>query len=490
MCVPEKEGSRLELWGAPPFLIREPAEPYQAAASSQSSHSVHSLFSIPRSEMRRSLSWRSPRQSSVVWAAALLASGAAGAAQAPSSLQRAPTAQMKLLDFMVAGVPAGAAEAYRPVLPAQPKPTKQPASTSAPRRWSTSAVSGDWLIASVAQQRLLNPDEEKTVTRSVREYSNWRRVHDKLAAQLGRKPTDVEWSDALLSGGEVALNAFLRVSSPQATEREVSQQEFLLRLREQEDAWRELIHCNMRLVMSVARKHRGRGLPLHDLVQEGAVGLMTAAEKFEPHRGLKFSTYATYWIRQSISRALQNGGRTIRLPTYMHTRVTAIQRMRTLAAQSNGVVPSDEDVAQALGMDVDVLKRALEAEALSRSTNSLDQEVRCFSNGEGLPLHATLADDERRRPESAIHASDEADALEKLLHTYLTDEERLALRLRFGLEGDGPQSFRDISRALRMSDARRARRVVERALKKLRQATEDDDAGLGLILQMTHYLDS
>lgn len=292
-----------------------------------------------------------------MWAAALLASGAAGAAQAPSPLQRAPTAQMKLLDFMVAGVPAGAAEAYRPVLPAQPKPTKQPASTSAPRRWSTSAVSGDWLIASVAQQRLLNPDEEKTVTRSVREYANWRRVHDKLAAQLGRKPTDVEWSDALLSGGEVALNAFLRVSSPQATEREVSQQEFLLRLREQEDAWRELIHCNMRLVMSVARKHRGRGLPLHDLVQEGAVGLMTAAEKFEPHRGLKFSTYATYWIRQAISRALQNGGRTIRLPTYMHTRVTAIQRMRTLAAQSNGVVPSDEDVAQALGMDVDVLKR-------------------------------------------------------------------------------------------------------------------------------------
>ena len=429
-------------------------------------------------------------QSSVVWAVALLASGAADAAQAPSPLQRAPTAQMKLLDFMVAGVPAGAAEAYRPVLPAQPTPTKQPVSTSAPRRWSTSAVSGDWLIASVAQQRLLNPDEEKTVTRSVREYANWRRVHDKLAAQLGRKPTDVEWSDALLSGGEVALNAFLRVSSPQATEREVSQQEFLLRLREQEDAWRELIHCNMRLVMSVARKHRGRGLPLHDLVQEGAVGLMTAAEKFEPHRGLKFSTYATYWIRQSISRALQNGGRTIRLPTYMHTRVTAIQRMRTLAAQSNGVVPSDEDVAQALGMDVDVLKRALEAEALSRRTNSLDQEVRCYSNGEGLPLHATLADDERRRPESAIHASDEADALEQLLRTYLTEEERLALRLRFGLEGDGPQSFRDISRALRMSDARRARRVVERALKKLRQATEDDDFGLGLTLQVTHYLDS
>ena len=371
----ERRNERRPKWNLP-----RDGSPGRVAHSRPKPSSISS-----RCEMRRSLQ-RSPMQSSVVWAVALLASGAADAAQAPSPLQRAPTAQMKLLDFMVAGVPAGAAEAYRPVLPAQPTPTKQPVSTSAPRRWSTSAVSGDWLIASVAQQRLLNPDEEKTVTRSVREYANWRRVHDKLAAQLGRKPTDVEWSDALLSGGEVALNAFLRVSSPQATEREVSQQEFLLRLREQEDAWRELIHCNMRLVMSVARKHLGRGLPLHDLVQEGAVGLMTAAEKFEPHRGLKFSTYATYWIRQSISRALQNGGRTIRLPTYMHARVTAIQRMRTLAAQSNGVVPSDEDVAQALSMDVDVLKRALEAEALSRSTNSIR---RCAAFVTAMGCHCT-----------------------------------------------------------------------------------------------------
>lgn len=381
---------------------------------------------------------------------------------------------MRTVLTLLASASSAAAIAAAPALLSRRASTPQmgldETSEKKPVKWITPAVSGDWLVSSIAQQRLLDLDEEKVVTRSVCEYTRWRKIRDDLEKQLGRKPTYSEWSDALISGGEVALQAFLAEPSP-----EDAQRQFLRRLREQEDAWRELVHCNMRLVVSIARRHSGRGLPLHDLVQEGAVGLMAAAEKFEPHRGHKFSTYATYWIRQAITRALQNSGSNIRLPTYMHARISAIQKARALAAQS-GVLPSDEEVAHALGMDLDVLQRALEAEVVGRGTVSLEGPVRrsMGMGSEGVPLHARLADEKRRLPESLLHANEEAAALRQLLHTALDDEERAAVGLRFGLVGGVAQSYPSISSSLQMSNARRARRVVERALKKLRVAAEDE----------------
>jgi RNA polymerase primary sigma factor len=226
-----------------------------------------------------------------------------------------------------------------------------------------------------------------------------------------------------------------------------------------------MINSNLRLVISVARKYQGFGLPLSDLVQEGMLGLIRAVEKFDWRKGFKFSTYGTLWIRQAIQRGLANSGRTVRLPVHIGTRARKIARVEHELAVKLGRDPTLTEIADAVELppeEVEVIREADQAPA------SLDKPV---GDSEETALGELIAS-ERPGPEAevldAAREEDVAQALGKL-----PDEERKVVRVRFGLEGEEPAALSDAGRKLGMS-GERIRQLEKRALERL---SEDDELG-------------
>jgi RNA polymerase primary sigma factor len=229
------------------------------------------------------------------------------------------------------------------------------------------------------------------------------------------------------------------------------------------EAKEQLVNSNLRLVISNARKYQGHDLPLLDLIQEGIFGLIRAAEKFDWRKGYKFSTYATFWIRQALQRALDNRSRTIRIPVHLGQRERRISRaQRELAAQL-GREPTDEEVAQAAELDV---KDVREARDTVRVVTSLDRPV---GQEEETPFGALLASDERG-PEEEVDILLREDALRRALER-LPEPEREIVRLRYGINGDDPTPLSETGRRLGMSqDA--VRRLERKALTELAQSRE------------------
>jgi RNA polymerase primary sigma factor len=226
-----------------------------------------------------------------------------------------------------------------------------------------------------------------------------------------------------------------------------------------------LVNSNLRLVISNARKYQGHDLPLLDLIQEGILGLIRAAEKFDHRKGFKFSTYATFWIRQAIQRGLDNRARTIRIPVNIGQRERKIGRARTELAARIGRDPTDEEIAQAAGLE---LREVLEARDAARVVTSLDRPV---GEGEETAFGALLPSGERG-PEEEVEITLRADALRQALER-LPEREREVVKLRYGINGEEPTPLTEAGRRLGISpDAVRA--LERQALSELAESRELD----------------
>jgi RNA polymerase primary sigma factor len=230
-----------------------------------------------------------------------------------------------------------------------------------------------------------------------------------------------------------------------------------------EDAREQMINSNLRLVVSNARRYEGLGLPLLDLIQEGILGLIRAVEKFDYHRGFKFSTYAVLWIRESIQRALANRSRTIRIPVEVGQRERRIGRVQRELATRLGREPTDDEVAEAAELTPDEVRRIRSA---PRVVTSLD---RPFGEGEETTLGAVLPS-ERLGPAEEVDIALRDEALHRALE-HLDEPEREVLRLRYGINGNEPTPVRETARLLDMSQhaVRKAEREGLAALARNRE---------------------
>jgi RNA polymerase sigma factor (sigma-70 family) len=281
-----------------------------------------------------------------------------------------------------------------------------------------------------------------------------RYLHELAAHQLLTAADELELGRAIAVGRDAAAALAAKPGMAAAERRR------LLELVATGDAARErFIAANLRLVVSIAKRYQSAAMPLPDVIQEGNLGLMRAVEKFEPERGFKFSTYATWWIRQAITRAIADKGRTIRVPAHVSEALGVLTRTSAGLQRKLGREPTIMELAEATGLRPD---RVADYQAAVHETVSLSAPI----NEEQGELSDLLPDRDTASPFDATAAKLEHEALDSVL-ALLSDRERVVLRMRFGLDGAMPRTLEDVGREFALT-RERIRQIEAKALTKLR----------------------
>lgn len=292
-------------------------------------------------------------------------------------------------------------------------------------------------LQEIGRIRLLRAEEEIELARKIADLLELERIRDDLMDGLDHEPTDAEWADAV----DMPLLAFQK------------------RLHLGRRAKDKMVQSNLRLVVSIAKKYMNRGLSFQDLIQEGSLGLIRAAEKFDHEKGYKFSTYATWWIRQAITRAIADQSRTIRLPVHLYETISRIKKTTKLLSQEMGRKPTEEEIATRMEMTIEKLRFIAKSAQLPISLETPigkeeDSRLGDFIESDG------------ETPEDEVSKSLLREDLEGVLGT-LSPRERDVLRLRYGLDDGRMKTLEEIGQTFNVT-RERIRQIEAKALRKLR----------------------
>jgi RNA polymerase primary sigma factor len=292
-------------------------------------------------------------------------------------------------------------------------------------------------LQEIGRIRLLRAEEEIELARKIADLLELERIHEKLVEHNQQIPTEKEWAEAV----GMELPPFRR------------------RLYIGRRAKDKMVQSNLRLVVSIAKKYMNRGLSFQDLIQEGSLGLIRAAEKFDHEKGYKFSTYATWWIRQAITRAIADQSRTIRLPVHLYETISRIKKTTKILSQEMGRKPTEEEIATRMEMTIEKLRFIAKSAQLPISLETPigkeeDSRLGDFIEADG------------ETPEDRVSKNLLREDLENVLDT-LSPRERDVLRLRYGLDDGRMKTLEEIGQIFNVT-RERIRQIEAKALRKLR----------------------